>query len=80
MQMKKAIQMLGLAAVITLGLAGRANAMEVERHADRDDFHVLQHIRNAPAVPEADTWAMMAVGLGLVGLRLRRKNGKSSKK
>ena len=27
-----------------------------------------------PAVPEAGTWAMMAVGLGLVGLRLRRKN------
>ena len=27
-----------------------------------------------PAVPEAETWAMMAVGLGLVGLRLRRKN------
>ena len=29
-----------------------------------------------PAVPEAETWAMMAVGLGLVGLRLRRKNKK----
>jgi hypothetical protein len=27
-----------------------------------------------PAVPEAETWAMMAVGLGLVGLRLRRKS------
>lgn len=80
MKMKKAIQILGLAAVITLGLADKANALEVEMHADRDDFHMLQHIRNAPAVPEADTWAMMALGLGLVGLRLRRKSNKSSKK
>jgi hypothetical protein len=32
------------------------------------------HIVHVPAVPEADTWAMMAVGLGLVGLRLRRKS------
>ncbi|MFA5171856.1 MAG: PEP-CTERM sorting domain-containing protein [Sulfuriferula sp.] len=36
------------------------------------------HIVHVPAVPEADTWAMMAVGLGLVGLRLRRKAGKPS--
>ncbi|HNF90403.1 MAG TPA: PEPxxWA-CTERM sorting domain-containing protein, partial [Thiobacillaceae bacterium] len=25
------------------------------------------------AVPEAETWAMMAMGLGLVGLQLRRR-------
>jgi PEP-CTERM motif. len=31
-----------------------------------------------PAVPEADTWAMMVLGLGLVGLRLRGKKDKTS--
>lgn len=32
---------------------------------------------HVPAVPEADTWAMMAVGLGLIGMRLRtRKTNK----
>jgi hypothetical protein len=29
----------------------------------------------AATVPEVETWAMMLVGLGLVGLRLRRKTG-----
>jgi len=32
---------------------------------------------SAMPVPEAETWAMMAMGLGLVGLQLRRKNKKS---
>ena len=36
------------------------------------------HVTHVAAVPEADTWAMMAVGLGLVGLRLRRKSSKAS--
>ncbi len=27
-----------------------------------------------PVLPEADTLSLMAVGLGLIGLRLRRKN------
>lgn len=65
----KAIKMLGAAAFITLGFAGNAHAVDI------DDPHpvIFYHIHNTPAVPEADTWAMMAVGLGLVGLRLRRK-------
>ena len=29
-------------------------------------------------VPEPTTWAMMAVGLGLVGMRLRRREGKAA--
>jgi len=32
---------------------------------------------SAAPVPEAETWAMMAMGLGLVGLQLRRKSMKS---
>ena len=68
----KSVQLLG-AALIALSFAGGAHAMEIH------DGHVLRHFRHfhhTPAVPEADTWAMMAVGLGLVGLRLRRqKNG-----
>jgi len=40
------------------------------------DFAALQDLgwQVAP-VPEADTWAMMLVGIGLVGYRLRRKQG-----
>lgn len=44
-------------------------------HAEVPGLHEQGgHIVHVPAVPEADTWAMMAVGLGLVGLRLRRKS------
>ncbi|OEZ59056.1 PEP-CTERM sorting domain-containing protein [Duganella sp. HH105] len=38
-----------------------------------------QSLLGVSAVPEADTWAMMAVGLGLVGLIGRRKSEKSEK-
>jgi hypothetical protein len=33
--------------------------------------------RAVAAVPEADTWAMMAVGVGLIGLQLRRRGASS---
>ncbi|RFP13728.1 MULTISPECIES: PEP-CTERM sorting domain-containing protein [unclassified Duganella] len=36
-----------------------------------------QTLLGVSAVPEADTWAMMVVGLGLLGLVSRRKSGKS---
>ncbi|WP_332855800.1 PEP-CTERM sorting domain-containing protein [Duganella sp. S19_KUP01_CR8] len=36
-----------------------------------------QTLLGVSAVPEADSWAMMAVGLGLLGLVSRRKSGKS---
>jgi len=32
------------------------------------------------AVPEAETWAMMLVGVGLVGFQLRRRGGRRSNK
>ena len=35
------------------------------------DYTTISHV---PAVSEADTVSLMAVGLGLIGLRLRRKN------
>lgn len=38
-----------------------------------------QGMLTVSSVPEADTWAMMAVGLGLVGLIGRRKSEKSEK-
>lgn len=38
-----------------------------------------QNLISVSAVPEADTWAMMAVGLGLVGFMGRRKSEKSAK-
>jgi hypothetical protein len=72
MKVNKSARLLGVMAVAVLGFVGNAYAVDV------DDFHpVIQHICNPPPVPEADTWAMMAVGLGLVGLRLRRKGKKS---
>lgn len=40
------------------------------------DFAALQDLGwQVSPVPEADTWAMMLVGIGLVGYRLRRKQG-----
>ncbi len=65
---------LAFAAVMSLGFAANANAVSV--NASNSNGHPNFHSR-VPAVPEADTWAMMAIGLGLVGLRLRRKSKKS---
>lgn len=70
--MRKSMKLLALAAFVSLGFAANAHAIDINvGNPDRD---VREHV---PAVPEADTWAMMAVGLGLVGLRLRRKNRNS---
>lgn len=38
-----------------------------------------QMLLSVSAVPEADTWAMMVVGLGLVGFMGRRKSSKAEK-
>ncbi|MYM32332.1 PEP-CTERM sorting domain-containing protein [Duganella sp. CY15W] len=38
-----------------------------------------QNLLSVSAVPEADTWAMMAVGLGLIGFMGRRKSDESEK-
>ncbi|MYM26025.1 PEP-CTERM sorting domain-containing protein [Duganella sp. FT135W] len=38
-----------------------------------------QNLLSVSSVPEADTWAMMAVGLGLIGFMNRRKSDKSEK-
>jgi len=35
---------------------------------------------SAAAVPEAETWAMMLVGVGLVGFQLRRRGGRHGRK
>lgn len=38
------------------------------------------YVFSAAAVPEAETWAMMLVGAGLVGFQLRRRGGRHSRK
>ena len=72
MNMIKSIKLAGVSAVIALGFAANAHAMEVIEPMDMDDMTAV-----CAPVPEADTWAMMALGLGTIGLVLRRKNKKS---
>lgn len=69
MKLIKSIKLLGVATVVALSFSGSAHALEVISESGEAGFG-----RYCPPVPEADTWAMMAVGLGLVGLRLRRKS------
>jgi hypothetical protein len=45
--------------------------------SDVDDSQALLSV--TAAVPEADTWAMMVLGLGLVGFMARRKSDESEK-
>lgn len=57
-------QSLGASSYNYVSFAGSDNGVESQR---------LLGVSAVAAVPEADTWAMMAVGLGLVGLVGRRK-------
>jgi hypothetical protein len=41
-----------------------------------ENFTRAEFRANTAPVPEADTWAMMAVGVGLIGLQLRRRSPK----
>lgn len=74
MNLRYSLKVLTLAAGVSLGFAANAHAVSI--NALHSDGHPNYHSAVA-AVPEADSWALMAVGLGLVGLRLRRK-GKNS--
>lgn len=92
MKVCKSVKMLGVAAVAALTFAGDANAVVVTSGdgtvtvtGSGGTTGVVTGLGTGsgtwyviPAVPEADTWAMMALGLGLVGLRLRRKKGNTS--
>lgn len=49
------------------------NYLVFESGVDSADSQRLLGVSAIAAVPEADTWAMMAVGMGLVGLVGRRK-------
>lgn len=42
-----------------------------------ENFTRAEFRASAAPVPEADTWAMMAVGVGLIGLQLRRRSASS---
>ncbi len=68
MKVIKSVKLVGVAAVLALSFIGNASALTVTGPNN------TWTITKVPAVPEAETWAMMAVGLGLVGLRLRRKS------
>ena len=70
----KTLKLLGTSAIIALTFAANAHAVEVTEveTIDADDMSAV-----CPPVPEADTWAMMALGLGTIGLVLRRKSKKS---
>ncbi|WP_124948687.1 PEP-CTERM sorting domain-containing protein [Sulfuriferula thiophila] len=76
MKVIKSVKLLSVGAVMAFSIIGNANATEVH------GLHKIEvgESESCPPVPEADTWAMMAVGLGLVGMRLRRKSGKSANK
>lgn len=68
------IKVLGVAAVMSLSVVNEVNAMPV------GDLHPASAIeqRVEPLVTATDAWAMIAVGLGLVGLRLRRQDTKDT--
>ncbi|MFA5171855.1 MAG: PEP-CTERM sorting domain-containing protein [Sulfuriferula sp.] len=79
MNVRKILNVLALAAVVSFGFAANANAVSINgnnghHHGGGNSGNGIGNGGHVPAVPEADTWAMMAVGLGLVGLRLRRKS------
>ena len=92
MKMIQTVKMLSAAAVMALSFAGNAQAVTIttDGHGTatgtgpQGDSIVVTGLGSGagtwyrvPAVPEADTWAMMALGLGMVGLTLRRKSKKS---
>ncbi len=75
--MNKLVNSASVALFLTFGtLATAANANPVGG-GDTDD-HSSWHY-STPAVPEAGTLPLMVIGLGLVRLRLRRKNKSEGK-
>ena len=79
--MHKFVKSAGFAIVLaTAGTAVTANAGTVVFTGPLGGTATVTHvtgyttISRVPAVSEADTLSLMAVGLGLIGLRLRRKN------
>jgi hypothetical protein len=68
------VKMLGAVAVAAFAGTAAASVTVAGPHGHTTFSGQYPHVVHVPAVPEADTWAMMAVGLGLVGLRLRRKS------
>src|SRR5688572_9044040 len=67
------------AAVVTaLLVAGQANAGSFSSVTDinQHSFQVKKTQRVTPPVPEAETWAMMGVGLTMLGALARRRMAK----
>ncbi|BBO99538.1 PEP-CTERM sorting domain-containing protein [Sulfuriferula nivalis] len=74
MKLLNTVKLLGAVAVVAFAGNAAASVTVTGSHGSTIFSAHYPHITHVPAVPEADTWAMMAVGLGLVGMRLRRKN------
>lgn len=69
------IKLLGIAAAMIF--AGNATAVD-SAYGSATFSATSPRVTHAPVMSEAETWAIAVVGLGLVGLRLRRKDKKSS--
>ncbi len=57
-----------------LALAGSSITSVAIRPGSFNDWVAVDNITYTPAVPEASTWAMMGLGLGLLALKRRRKD------
>lgn len=69
MNMNKFSKHAGLLAILMIGLINNAHAESMTA----DNPNQAVSLGSPHVVPEADKWAMVALGVGLVGLRLRRK-------
>lgn len=74
MYIKSFSKNLGLITLLMTALIQNANAESVTTERPSQEASIV----SAPGVSDADKWAMMALGIGLVGLRLRSKQNRHS--
>ena len=75
MKKYRSIKLLGIAAAMIF--AGNATALDTS-YGSTTFSATSPRATHVPVMSEAETWAIAVVGLGLVGLRLRRKDKTSS--
>ena len=75
MKRYQSIKLLGIAAAMIF--AGNATALD-NSYGSTTFSAISPRATHVPVMSEAETWAIAVVGLGLVGLRLRRKDKTSS--
>ena len=76
MKRYQSIKLLGIAAAMIF--AGNATALDNSYGSATFSATTSPRATHVPVMSEAETWAIAVVGLGLVGLRLRRKDKTSS--